>query len=105
MSFYGIVLIVLSHVLSARGVSHVIFPKPLQYVGKLSYSIYMTHVAILFCLISTILVLQKITGVEMTSTLETTRYLNFGNSFINNLVVLLMLAVVIYISSLWSKIK
>lgn len=77
--------------------------KPLQYAGKLSYSIYMTHAAILFCLTSTAMVLQKITGIEMAPMLDTTRFLNFGSSLINNIVVIIFLSIVIYISSLTYK--
>lgn len=77
--------------------------KPLQYVGKLSYSIYMTHAAILFCLISIAMVLQKMTGIEIAPMIETMRFLNFGGRMINNLVVILILAIVISISSLTYK--
>ncbi|MCF1428891.1 MAG: acyltransferase [Shewanella sp.] len=74
--------------------------KPLQYAGKLSYSIYMTHAAILFCLTSIAMILQKITGFEIAPMIETTRFLNFGGGLINNVVVIGILAIVVYISSL-----
>ncbi|MEH6452900.1 MAG: acyltransferase [Psychromonas sp.] len=77
--------------------------KPLQYAGKLSYSIYMTHAAILFCLISIAIVLQKITGIEMAPMVETDRFLNFGSGLINNSIIIFILAIVIYISSLTYK--
>lgn len=77
--------------------------KPLQYAGKLSYSIYMTHAAILFCLTSAAMILQKITGIEMAPMVESTRFLNFGNSFINNLVVVFIISIVISISSITYK--
>jgi len=77
--------------------------KPLQYAGKLSYSIYMTHAAILFCLTSVAMVLQKITGIEMAPMIETKRYLTFGGGLINNLVAIFILAIVIYISSFTYK--
>ncbi len=77
--------------------------KPLQYAGKLSYSIYMTHAAILFCLISTAMILQKITGFELVPMVEKTRFLNFGDSLINNAAVIGILAIVVYISSLTYK--
>lgn len=76
---------------------------PFQYTGKLSYSIYMIHGAILFCLLSAAMVLQRITGIEMAPMIEMTRALNFGNSIINNLVIILILALVVYISSLTYK--
>jgi peptidoglycan/LPS O-acetylase OafA/YrhL len=77
--------------------------KPLQYAGKLSYSIYMTHAAILFCLVSTAMVLQKVTGIEMAPMVESIRFISFGGGMINNLVVFFILAIVIYISSLTYK--
>lgn len=77
--------------------------RPLQYAGKLSYSIYMTHVAILFCLISIAMVLQKVTGIEMATIIESIRYLNFGGSAINNFIVIFILAIVIYISTFTYK--
>jgi peptidoglycan/LPS O-acetylase OafA/YrhL len=77
--------------------------KSLQYAGKLSYSIYMTHAAILFCLISVAMILQKLTGIEMAPMFDTTRFLNFGNSGINNIVVIVILSIVIYVSSLTYK--
>jgi len=72
-------------------------------LGKLSYSIYMTHAAILFCLLSTAMVLQKITGVEVAPMVDMTRYLDFGNSSMNNLMIFLILFIVIYTSGLTYK--
>lgn len=74
--------------------------KQLQYAGKLSYSIYMTHAAILFCVTSVAMVFQKITGIEMAPMVESSRFLNFGGGVINNLVIIIVLALVIYVSSL-----
>lgn len=77
--------------------------KLLQYIGKLSYSIYMTHAAILFCLISVAMILQKITGAEVAPMIGEKRFLDFGNSMINNIVVIIILAIVVYLSSLTYK--
>lgn len=74
-----------------------------QYIGKLSYSIYMTHAAILFCLISIAMVMQKILGIELTQFYHGIRFLNFGSAHANNLVVMAILLLVIYISSLTHK--
>lgn len=79
-------------------ISKILKSKPFQYTGKLSYSIYMTHYAILFCLIAIAMVLQKITGIEMAPTIETERFLNFGNSIINNVIVVAILSLVIFVS-------
>lgn len=77
--------------------------KTFQYTGKLSYSIYMVHAAILFCLVSIAMILQKFTSIEMAPMIEAKRYINFGNNMINNLAVIIILAIVIYISSLTYK--
>lgn len=77
--------------------------KPFQKLGQLSYSIYMTHAAILFCLISTMLVFQKVTGLGLAPMIDETRYLTFGGAGFNNLAVMAILAFVILISSFTYK--
>lgn len=77
--------------------------KSFQEAGKLSYSIYMTHSAILFCLISIMIILQKFTGIELAPMLNGVRYLTSGYEVINNFIVLLILAFVILISRLTYK--
>jgi len=84
-------------------VSNFLKLKLLQYAGKLSYSIYMTHAAILFCLTSIMIVLQKFTGIELAPLLGRVRYLTSGNEIVNNLVVFLILALVILISQFTYK--
>ena len=69
-----------------------------QLLGKLSYSIYMTHAAILFCLISSAMVLEKILNIKFTPMIDEIRYIDFGNIFINNFVVFLILFIVVVIS-------
>lgn len=77
--------------------------KFLQYIGKLSYSIYMTHAAVIFCLISFAILLQKFTGAEIAPMLEGRRVLSFGNELLNNSVVFIVLFLVICISSFTYK--
>lgn len=72
--------------------------KSLQYAGKLSYSIYMTHAALLFILISIAMVMQKITGNQVSTMIDSVRYLNFGSSVMNNLTVIVILVLVICVS-------
>ena len=69
-----------------------------QLLGKLSYSIYMTHAAILYCLVSVSMVLEKILNKKFAPMIETVRYIDFGNIFINNSVVIIILFIVIFIS-------
>jgi peptidoglycan/LPS O-acetylase OafA/YrhL len=71
-----------------------------QTIGKLSYSIYMTHAAILFILTSIGIIIQKITGINVAPTISSQRYLDFGGAEINNVFILLTLTVIIYISKI-----
>jgi len=70
----------------------------LQYAGKLSYSIYMTHAAIIFCLIPIARVLNKLIGVDFAPVANGARVLDFGNSVINNLFILVILMLVVLVS-------
>lgn len=72
--------------------------KPLQYSGKLSYSIYMTHSAVLLCLQSALMVLEKLTSFQFTIMIGSKRYLTFGSESLNNLAVLAVVIMVIIIS-------
>lgn len=69
-----------------------------QLLGNLSYSIYMTHVAILFCIISITMIFEKILNKKFTPIISHIRYMDFGNIFINNFIVLFILFIVILIS-------
>ena len=80
-------------------VSSLLKLKPFQTLGKLSYSIYMTHAAILFCVTALLMVLQRVMGVELAPMQNDYRYLTLGNAFINNLLTLAIIALVILISS------
>lgn len=77
--------------------------KPFISIGKWSYSIYMTHAAILFCLISAFMVLQKVTGKELTLMVDGDRTLNLGNAAFNNILVAMVICITIVISSLTYK--
>lgn len=68
-------------------------------LGRLSYSIYLTHLAVLFFVISAFMVVQKKTGFEAAPMLGDIRYLDTGHVWLNNLTVLLILTVVVTISS------
>lgn len=77
--------------------------KYFQLMGKLSYSIYMTHAAILFCLTSLGFVIQKITEKDFTPMINGLRFLNFGSTLTNNVMVLAILLVVISLSLITYK--
>lgn len=69
-----------------------------QFTGKLSYSIYMTHAAILFCVTSLGVILEKILSQEIAPMIETQRYLNFGGAIVNNISIFITLITIIFIS-------
>ena len=73
-----------------------------QMLGKLSYSIYMIHGLILWCLgisakILGLIIKQSFT-IKLTIQDKEIFYLDFGNIFINNFVVFIILFIVIFIS-------
>lgn len=84
-------------------VSSLLKLKPFQQLGKFSYSIYMTHAAILFCLTSILMLLQNVTGIVWAPMLDKIRFLNFGSAFVNNFMIISILCLVILISSLTYK--
>ncbi len=73
------------------------------YLGKLSYSIYLIHGAILFCMISFFIILQKILGLNFTVMLDGVRYIDLGDNYLNNSLVFLVLFVVVVISNITYK--
>lgn len=91
-------IVILAFSLEAGVLSSLLKLRPFQVLGKLSYSIYMTHAAILLCFTSFMMILQKYTGIELTQMLNQTRYLSLGNVMANNLMVLTILAIIIFIS-------
>jgi peptidoglycan/LPS O-acetylase OafA/YrhL len=72
-------------------------------MGVLSYSIYMTHAAILFCLISLMIVLQKVTGWHIAPMVGDKRYLDFGGALMNNVALLAILALVIFVAGITNR--
>lgn len=74
-----------------------------QLLGKLSYSIYMTHAAILTSLKSLLLILDKILNKNFLPMIQDARYIDFGNIFINNFAVFITLFIVVLISILTYK--
>jgi peptidoglycan/LPS O-acetylase OafA/YrhL len=68
-------------------------------LGRWSYSIYLTHLAVLFFVISGFMVVQKKTGLEAAPMIGDIRYLDTGHAWSNNVMLLLILAVVVTVSS------
>ncbi len=77
--------------------------KPLQYAGKLSYSIYMTHMVLFFYIAAMFKVLDKFTNFETRMMVGGIEYMNLGNDILNTIVVIFIITVVIYMSSLTYK--
>ncbi|WP_318519198.1 acyltransferase family protein [Photobacterium leiognathi] len=96
-------LVVLFFSFEFGGISYILKSKVPQLIGKLSYSIYMTHYAIIFCLTSIAMVGKKLTGIEMVKTIGGSRTLDFGSTINNNLVVIFILFIVISVSNLTYK--
>ena len=73
-------------------------------IGKLSYSIYMTHASILLMILTAYIVVEKTLHLQLVTHLANgIKMINFGNSFANNLGILLILAIVIYCSNITYK--
>lgn len=74
-----------------------------QLLGKLSYSIYMTHAAILFISLSTIMIFEKILKTKLTIMVGDVRNIDIGNAIFNNMAILFIVIIVILISLLTYK--
>ena len=73
------------------------------YFGKISYSIYMTHYAVLSITLSIFLVLQKVFHIELAPMVGISRFLTLGSPLLNNLLVFVLLGIVIFVSGLSYK--
>ena len=80
-------------------VSKMLKTKYFKITGTLSYSIYMTHYAVVMLSISIALILTKITGIDMAPMHNGVRSIDFGFVILNNLFVLALLMLVVIISS------
>ncbi|MFK3799670.1 MULTISPECIES: acyltransferase family protein [unclassified Pseudomonas] len=56
-------------------------------LGKLSYSIYMTHAALIFCLSTIFIVAQKVTGLELAPMIDGQRFMDTGSVLANDIFV------------------
>jgi len=78
--------------------SHFFKHKVLAFLGKLSYSIYMTHMAIWVCTMALFLVLQKITGFNFIPMIENVRFIDLGSVSLNNIAALVNLSLILLVS-------
>tara|TARA_B110000438_G_scaffold224917_1_gene218871 strand:- start:2461 stop:3549 length:1089 start_codon:yes stop_codon:yes gene_type:complete len=77
--------------------------RPFQYAGKLSYSIYMTHFVLFFYITALFKILNHFTNFEMIVIIDEVRFKTLDSIVLNNIAVLSILALVIFISSLTYK--
>ena len=68
------------------------------FFGKLSYSIYMTHMMIWTSIMVFSLFTSKILGLNMLAMIEGVKMINFGSVIVNNLAVLINLILIILVS-------
>lgn len=69
-------------------------------LGKLSYSIYMTHAALLFCLSTVSIVAQKLTGRDLSPMINGQRFMDTGSELANNALVIAVTLVAIGLAAL-----
>lgn len=84
-------------------ISKILKQKVFQYLGKLSYSIYMIHLIILFCVLAVLIIVQKIFKIELTLMINHARYIDFGNPIFNNIAIVFILGIIIFISGFTYK--
>ncbi|VXD00074.1 acyltransferase [Pseudomonas sp. 9Ag] len=101
--FCGVVLVFASE----RGaVSQLLQRRGFARLGELSFSIYLTHAAVIFAFTSAAVVLSKLSGTEYTTILQQPgseqimRYISSGSVVVDDLLTLLELGMVLAISSL-----
>ena len=84
-------------------ISKILSARIFTYLGKLSYSIYMTHAAIIFILISSLGILSKFTHYNFLTTSENRsneiiRYISTGSPSTDNILVIITLLLVVALS-------
>lgn len=93
---FGLVVVIFAF--DGGAVSRLLAGRGFGFLGKLSYSIYMTHAAILFCVVSAFMVVGKILGVEIAPMIDGTRFLDSGHAALNNSIALLTVGSIILVS-------
>lgn len=98
MVFY---LVVLFFALECGYLSTILKHQGLQFLGRHSYSIYLTHAAVIYFFTSVFLVLQKLSGWQLMSTINGVRFFDTSSVALNNLLVALLVGTVL-ICSCWT---
>ncbi len=72
--------------------------KVFLYLGKLSYSIYLTHSIILFGSLSIYMIVEKVFKIKVSQTIDEVRFIDLGGPLYNNMAILAILGIVVFIS-------
>ena len=74
-----------------------------QFLGKVSYSIYLVQGVILYVILSFILILEKVLKMDFTPKMDNQIFIDFGNVLINNIVFFITIIFVIIVSNYTNK--
>ncbi len=98
----SILFIILVFVFAFEGgaISKLLKLNPFSHLGKISYSIYLTHPAIIFIMLSITTILEKILHHDFTLIALHKKTIDFGDTLYNNIALFLSLIVIILISNL-----
>lgn len=84
-------------------VSKLLSHKVFLYLGKLSYSIYMLHAVVLFLVLSLVMIVEKITHTKLAIMVDSIRVIDFGSLFYNNLFILAVLGIIVFLAGFTYK--
>ncbi|WP_137808125.1 acyltransferase [Pseudomonas sp. G(2018)] len=93
---FGVIVVIFAF--DGGAVSRLLGKRFFGFLGKLSYSIYLTHAAILFCVVSAFMVAKKVLGVDIAPMIDGNRYLDTGDALLNNIIALLVVGLVVLLS-------
>lgn len=95
-SLFSVTILVFSF--EAGFISRILTRHFFQFIGVLSYSIYMVHVAVLFVSFSVFMIVGKFVGKNFTPFIDGERYINTSNHILNNVLSVFILVIVILVS-------
>ncbi|HDT6563772.1 TPA: acyltransferase [Klebsiella pneumoniae] len=100
ISFF-ITIIIFSH--DSGVISKVIINRFMKYLGKLSYSIYLSHSIVLYFFVLISIIIGKVLGLNFSHYEGSSRIIDFGNVIFNNIFILLALISTICVSHITNK--
>ena len=102
-SFIGSVLFIVQVFIFAfegGAISKLLKFRPFTHLGKISYSIYLVHPAIIFIMLSITMVSEKLFHQNFTLIALSKKTIDFGGAFYNNIALFLSITIIILISNL-----